>query len=85
MLDLFGEDDERLGEVIYESFRVRSVAIGEHAANAGGSSRTAGGVGVGQDGVEFLRGLEEEERKLFKAAHESAKATKRWMNDIKRN
>lgn len=82
MLLLF-EEDEMLG-VLYETFLARAVEIGDHAANTGGATRAGGGVGVGTEGVEFLRGLEEDERKLFRAAHDSAKATKAWMNDVKK-
>jgi GINS complex subunit 3 len=31
------------------------------------------------EGVDFLRGLDETERQLFRAAHDSAKAMKQWM------
>ena len=85
MLEIFGEDDEDLGNVLYETFRQRAVDIGDHAANAGGAKRGDGGVGVGTEGVEFLRGLEEEERRLFRGAHEAAKATKGWMADVKKS
>ncbi|KFX86368.1 hypothetical protein V490_09104, partial [Pseudogymnoascus sp. VKM F-3557] len=36
------------------------------------------------EAVEFLRGLDEEERKLFRVSHESAKAAKAWLDDEKR-
>lgn len=77
-------DEEEILAVLYESFRVRAAEIGDHAANAGGS-RGSGGMGVGQEGVEFLRGLEEEERRLFRGAHESAKSTRAWMGEVKRS
>lgn len=88
MLEIFGDDEgeaEELGTVLYETFRARAVEIGDHAANAGGANRGGGGVGVGTEGVEFLRGLEEEERRLFRGSHESAKATKAWMGEVKKS
>jgi GINS complex subunit 3 len=85
MLELF-EEDEVL-DVLTETFRVRAAEIGDHAANAGAGSRGAGGgggVGVGTDGVEFLRGLDETERVLFRVAHDSARAMRTWMGDVKK-
>jgi GINS complex subunit 3 len=82
MLDLFEEDD--VLDVLTDAFRVRAADIGDHAANAGAAARS-GGVGVGTEGVEFLRGLDETERSLFRAAHESAKAVKAWLGDIKKS
>ncbi|KAJ6017421.1 hypothetical protein N7451_000800 [Penicillium sp. IBT 35674x] len=36
------------------------------------------------DGVEFLRGLDETERQLFRAAHDRAKAMRIWAGEAKR-
>lgn len=83
MLELFEEDN--VLDVLTESFRTRALDIGDFAANAGGNNRTGGGPGLGTDGVEFLRGLEESERQLFKTSHESAKALKGWMGDVKKS
>lgn len=84
LLELF-EDDDQVLHVLYAAFRARASDIADHAANAGAAQRSAGGgVGVGTEGVEFLRGLDEEERKLFRVAHESAKETRRWMNEVRR-
>jgi GINS complex subunit 3 len=46
----------------------------------------AGGAGgaVGTDGVEFLRGLDEMERGLFRVAHDSARALRTWMGEVKK-
>lgn len=87
ILDLFEEDE--ILDVLTETFRVRAVEIGDHAANAGAGSRAAGGgggvgVGVGTDGVEFLRGLDEMERGLFRVAHDSARAMRTWMGEVKK-
>jgi len=51
-----------------ETFKIRATEIGDYVSNAGASQRSGGG--VGNDGVEFLRGLDETERGLFRAAHE---------------
>jgi GINS complex subunit 3 len=36
------------------------------------------------EGVDFLRGLDEIERQLFRAAHDSDKAMKQWLANNKR-
>ncbi|KAI9730769.1 MAG: DNA replication protein [Claussenomyces sp. TS43310] len=82
ILELFEEDT--ILHVLTETFRVRAAEIGDFAANAGGNNRTGGGPGLATDGVEFLRGLEEGERQLFRTSHESAKALKSWMGDVKK-
>ncbi|OBT56375.1 hypothetical protein VE04_03495 [Pseudogymnoascus sp. 24MN13] len=78
LLALF--DDEPMLAVLQEAFKKRSGEIVDHASNVGGRS----GAGVAAEAVEFLRGLDEEERKLFRVAHESAKAAKAWLDDEKR-
>lgn len=85
MLELF-EEDEVL-DVLTETFRSRAAEIGDHASNAGGAGagRSGGGPGVGTEGVEFLRGLEESERGLFRVKHDSTKAMRSWMGDVKKS
>jgi GINS complex subunit 3 len=85
MLNLFEEDE--VMHVLTESFRSRAAEIGDHASNAGGvgAGRGGGGPGVGTEGVEFLRGLEESERQLFRVKHDSAKAVRVWMGDVKKS
>ncbi|KFZ07808.1 hypothetical protein V501_06211 [Pseudogymnoascus sp. VKM F-4519 (FW-2642)] len=78
LLALF--DDEPMLAVLQEAFKKRSGEIVDHASNVGGRS----GAGVAAEAVDFLRGLDEEERKLFRVAHESAKAAKAWLDDEKR-
>ncbi|KAF1991961.1 DNA replication complex GINS protein PSF3 [Aulographum hederae CBS 113979] len=73
MLELF-EDDE-LVEVLTETFKARSASIADQAHNPRGA--------LG-DGADFLRGLDENERQLFRAAHDSSKAVKAWMADLKK-
>jgi GINS complex subunit 3 len=82
MLDLF-EEDEVL-DVLTDAFRVRAAEIGDHAANAGTAVKS-GGVGMGTEGVEFLRGLDETERALFRAAHDSSKAVRAWLGDARKS
>lgn len=69
--------------VLQDAFKKRSREIVDHASNVGGRSG-GGGAGVAAEAVDFLRGLDEEERKLFRVAHESAKAAKAWLDDEKR-
>ncbi|RDW68301.1 DNA replication complex GINS protein psf3 [Coleophoma crateriformis] len=81
ILELF--DEKEICEVLMQTFRTRAAEIADHANNAGVGSR--GGAAVVGDGVEFLRGLDEDERALFRAAHDSAKAMKVWMGEMKKN
>jgi GINS complex subunit 3 len=81
MLELF--EEEEVCEVLMESWRVRAAEISDHASNAGTGNRGGGG-GVGGEGVEFLRGLDESERSLFRAAHDSSKAMRVWMGEMKK-
>lgn len=70
MLELFEEED--LADVLIETFRVRAAEIADQAHN----SRSALG-----DGAEFLRGLDENERRLFHAAHDSSAAVRKWFEE----
>lgn len=74
-LELF--EEEEICEVLMESWRKRAGEISDHAGNSGGA-------GGGTDGVEFLRGLDEGERGLFRAAHDSSKAMRSWMGEMKK-
>ncbi|KAE9986481.1 hypothetical protein EG327_004294 [Venturia inaequalis] len=73
MLELFEEDE--VCDVLADSFKKRAKEISDQAHNPRGA--------LGE-GAEFLRGLDEEERQLFKAAHESAKNVRSWMADLKK-
>ncbi len=75
MLELF--EEEEILDVLTETFRARSAEIGDHAANAGAGARSIG-IGASTDSVEFLRGLDETERALFRVAHDSAKDLRSW-------
>jgi len=71
-------------ELLMATFRKRAAEIGDHAANAGQSGRGGGGGLGGTDGVEFLRGLDEVERGLFRASHDGSKAMRVWMSEMKK-
>ncbi|KAH8600754.1 hypothetical protein B0O99DRAFT_503257 [Bisporella sp. PMI_857] len=73
ILELF--EEEEVAEVLMNSWRKRAAEISDHASNAGHGSR---------DGVEFLRGLDDKERDLFRAAHDSSKAMRNWMGEMKK-
>lgn len=83
ILGLFEEDE--VCDVLTESWRKRAAEISDHASNAGQGGRGGGGGVGGGDGVEFLRGLDESERGLFRSAHDSSKAMRTWMGEIKKN
>jgi len=78
ILELF--EEEEVCDVLMESWRVRAQEISDQAGNVG----ARGGAGQAADGVEFLRGLDEWERGLFRAGHEGAKAMKVWMGEVKK-
>ncbi|KFH41745.1 DNA replication complex GINS protein-like protein [Hapsidospora chrysogenum ATCC 11550] len=75
MLDLF--DERELGAVLRRTFVVRAADVGLHARKA-----DEGGIGGHQ--IEFLRGLEEWERNLFRRAHEGVKGAKEWADRVKK-
>jgi GINS complex subunit 3 len=82
ILELF--EEEEVCDVLMESWRVRAAEISDHASNVGQGQRGGGGLGAG-DGVEFLRGLDEGERGLFRAQHDSSKAMRAWMGEVKKS
>ncbi|PNY29644.1 DNA replication complex GINS protein PSF3 [Tolypocladium capitatum] len=75
MLDLF--DERELGAVLRRTFVVRAGDVGLHARKAD--------EGVGGHGAEFLRGLEEWERALFRRGHEGVRGAREWMDKVKRS
>ncbi|OTB12024.1 hypothetical protein K445DRAFT_321512 [Daldinia sp. EC12] len=77
MLDVFEEAE--ICAILRRTFVTRAADIALHARKAGATEDM--GVGAGE---EFLRGLEEWERKLFRKAHEGAKGTKEWMERVKK-
>ncbi|EFY99374.1 GINS complex protein [Metarhizium robertsii] len=74
MLDLF--DERELGAVLRATFVVRANDVGLHARKAEDS--------VGGQGEEFLRGLDEWERNLFRRGHEGVRGAKEWTEKVKR-
>ncbi|KAJ4124420.1 DNA replication protein [Fusarium falciforme] len=74
MLDLFDERD--IAEVLRKTFVVRAGEVGLHARKAD--------EGVGGNGGEFLRGLEEWERALFRRGHDGVKGAKEWTEKVKK-
>ncbi|KAK3689070.1 hypothetical protein B0T22DRAFT_379495 [Podospora appendiculata] len=88
MMDL--SEEQELGVVLRKTFVTRASEIALHARKVGGTGHNKGtadegsNLGVGGTGEEFLRGLEEWERKLFRKAHDGAKAGKEWMENVKK-
>ncbi|KAI2602002.1 DNA replication complex GINS protein PSF3 [Hypoxylon sp. NC1633] len=78
MLDVFEERD--MCAILRKTFATRAADVALHARKAGATDDM--GVGTGE---EFLRGLEEWERKLFRKAHEGTKGTKEWMESVKKH
>lgn len=74
MLDLF--DERELSNVLRRTWVVRAGDVGLHARKAED--------GVGGRGEEFLRGLEEWERGLFRRGHDGVKGAKEWMEKVKK-
>ncbi|KZZ91292.1 GINS complex, subunit Psf3 [Ascosphaera apis ARSEF 7405] len=68
------EADE-IDDVLIETMKKRAIEIFNHAHNPRGA--------LGE-GVEFLRGLDETERQLFRAAHDSSKSVKAWAGQVKK-
>ncbi|CAK4034321.1 DNA replication complex gins psf3 [Lecanosticta acicola] len=69
MLELF--DEEELAEVLSDTFKQRTLEIADKAQNMK--------VAVN----DFTKGLDENERQLFKAAHEGSKAVNEWFGSAK--
>ena len=82
MLELF--EEEEMLEVLVNSWRLRTGLVGDFAAKGGGAVGAGQGAGMGQEGVEFLRGLDEWERALWGRSHEGGKRMREWMGDMGR-
>ncbi|KAJ5440892.1 GINS complex [Penicillium cf. griseofulvum] len=72
ILELF--EEEEMVDVLGDAFKKRAAEIADHAHNSRGA---VGG------GVDFLRGLDETERQLFRAAHDRAKDMRIWSGEAK--
>ena len=84
-------EEQELGAVLRKTFVTRASEIALHARKVGGvghkgkgAAEEASNLGIGGAGEEFLRGLDEWERRLFRKAHDGAKAGKEWMEGIKK-
>ncbi|KAJ4359088.1 DNA replication protein [Ascochyta clinopodiicola] len=73
ILELFDEED--MVDVLSDTFKARAAVIADQAHNPRGA--------LGE-GADFMRGLDENERQLFRAAHDSAKGVRTWMADLQR-
>lgn len=82
-------EEQELGAVLRKTFVTRASEIALHARKVGGvghkGKEDASNLRIGGAGEEFLRGLDEWERRLFRQAHDGAKAGKQWMEGIKRS
>ncbi|KAJ9607357.1 DNA replication protein [Cladophialophora chaetospira] len=74
IMDLF--EDGKVLDTLLDTFKERASEIADQAHNPRGA--------LG-DGAEFLRGLDEKERQLFKAAHEGPKSVRAWTQDLQKN
>jgi GINS complex subunit 3 len=73
---LSGHDLQLANKFGYQTFKKRAADIADHAHNPRGA--------LGE-GADFLRGLDEMERQLFRAAHDSTKAMKNWTAELKKS
>jgi len=71
MLELF--EEEEMIEVLSETFKKRAAEIADQAHN----SRSALG-----EGAEFMRSLDETERRLFHSAHDGSTAVRKWFDTV---
>jgi len=77
MLDLF--EDKELAAVLRKTFVRRAGEVALHARKAGDDAMGGGA------GEEFLRGLDEWERALFRKAHDGVKSVKEWAENVKKS
>lgn len=75
MLELF--EDEEVVDILVETFRKRSLEVADKASGG----RSLGGA----EGGEFVRGLEEEERGIFRAAHDGQANVRKWFESAGRD
>jgi GINS complex subunit 3 len=76
ILELF--EEEEILDILVDTFRKRAAEIADHANNAGSRGGSMG------EGADFLRGLDESERGLFRKAHDGTKAMRVWMGEMKK-
>ncbi|KAL2157144.1 hypothetical protein VTH06DRAFT_6432 [Thermothelomyces fergusii] len=83
-------EEKELAATLRKTFVTRASEIVLHARKVGGIGHKGkvdegSNLGLGGAGEEFLRGLDEWERKLFRKAHDGAKAGKEWMENVKKH
>ncbi|KAK7748166.1 DNA replication protein [Cytospora paraplurivora] len=84
LMDLF--EERELDSVLRRTFVTRAADIALHArkGTGGAGKEDASNLGM-SDGGEFLKGLDEWERKLFRNAHDGTKAGRAWMENVKKH
>ncbi|KAJ5567469.1 hypothetical protein N7535_006775 [Penicillium sp. DV-2018c] len=75
MVDVLSDCVGQVGLTTRQTFKKRAAEIADHAHNSRGAVGT---------GVDFLRGLDETERQLFRAAHDRARDMRIWAGEAKR-
>jgi len=87
MMDL--SEEQEMAAVLRKTFVTRAAEVALHARKVGGvghrGKEEGSNLGIGGAGEEFLRGLDELERKLFRKAHDGAKSGKEWMEGVKKH
>lgn len=83
MMDL--SEEPALSTALRQTFVKRAAELALHARRLGGTGgkadEAASNLGAGHD---FLRGLDEWERGLFRKAHDGAKASREWMERVRK-
>ncbi|KAH6847810.1 hypothetical protein B0I37DRAFT_151941 [Chaetomium sp. MPI-CAGE-AT-0009] len=83
-------EEQELAAALRKTFVTRASEVALHARKVGGvgqkgKTEEGSNLGVGGAGEEFLRGLDEWERQLFRKAHDGAKAGKEWMDAVRKH
>ncbi|KAK4032362.1 hypothetical protein C8A01DRAFT_20557 [Parachaetomium inaequale] len=83
-------EEQELAAALRKTFVTRASEVALHARKVGGvghkgKADEGSNLGIGGAGEEFLRGLDEWERKLFRKAHDGAKSGKEWMEGVKKH
>lgn len=75
MLELF--EEEEMIDILTDTFKKRALEIADKAQNTRA-------VQQGGDSGDFMSGLDETERQLFRAAHDGSNAVKKWFETSSR-
>ncbi|KAK5119726.1 hypothetical protein LTR85_007302 [Meristemomyces frigidus] len=76
MLDLF--EEEKTVELLIDTFKQRALEIADKSQNTRSTQQ-------GGDSGDFMGGLDEMERQLFRAAHDGSNAVKKWFESSSRS